>query len=765
MLDRDSFCHQMSFCLTELHLWSLKNTLHIGDRDIGIYQYYDKKEPSATDHGNLEEKQRLAESRDFPWTLKNRRPEKLRDSLKELEELMQNSQCVLSKWKNKYVCQLLFGSGVLVSLSLSGPQLEKVVIDRSLVGKLISDTISDALLTDGFIILSFLAQNKLCFIQFAKKMSSPDINKRLEKLSALDYKMAIREEKERKGIHIGKEKVLSSVRTEWDPLDVCFDTKHPNQLLTVECSISVDKEPMADSCIYECVRNKIQCVSVTRIPLKSKAISCCRNATEDKLILGCEDSSVILYETHRRVTLLAQAELLPSLISCHPSGAILLVGSNQGELQIFDMVLSPINIQLLAEDNSPRETLQFKKFFDVSSSLVQMQWIAPQVVSKKPESGDIYNLLFLRFDRGPLGVLLFKLGIFTQGHLGLVDIIFQYIHCEEIYEAVNILSSMNWDTLGSECFISMCAIVNHLLRQKLTPDREAQLEASLGTFYAPTRPLLDTTILEYRDQISKYARRFFHHLLRYQRFEKAFLLAVDIGARDLFMDIHYLALDKGELALAEVARRRASDIDAESMTSGADILFNNEHGMSVSADRKRNKRRLQRTEYIMRNAGLDEAQVGIKIARRNINNLRYADDTTLMAESEEELKSLLMKVKEDNEKVGLKLNIQKTKIMASVPITSWQIDGETVETVADFIFLGSKITADGVCSHEITRRLLLGRKVMTNLDSILKSRDITLPTKVRLVKAIVFPAVIYGCENWTIKKAEHQRIDAFELWC
>ena len=167
----------------------------------------------------------------------------------------------------------------------------------------------------------------------------------------------------------------------------------------------------------------------------------------------------------------------------------------------------------------------------------------------------------------------------------------------------------------------------------------------------------------------------------------------------------------------------------------------------------------------MRNAGLEEAQAGIKIAGRNINNLRYADDTTLMAESEEELKSLLMKVKEESEKVGLKLNIQKTKIMASDPITSWEIDGETVETVSDFIFLGYKITADGDISHEIKRHLLLGRKVMTNLDSTLKSRDITLPTKVCLVKAIVFPVVMYGCESWTIKKAECQRTDAFELWC
>ena len=157
----------------------------------------------------------------------------------------------------------------------------------------------------------------------------------------------------------------------------------------------------------------------------------------------------------------------------------------------------------------------------------------------------------------------------------------------------------------------------------------------------------------------------------------------------------------------------------------------------------------------MRNAGLDEAQAGIKTAGRNVNNLRYAQNTTLMTESKEELKSLLMKVKEESEKVGLKLNVQKTKIMASGPITSWQIDGETVETVADFIIFGFKITADGDCSHEIKRHLLLGRKVITNLKRILKSKDITLPTKVRLVKAMVFPVVMYGCESWTIQKADH----------
>ena len=165
----------------------------------------------------------------------------------------------------------------------------------------------------------------------------------------------------------------------------------------------------------------------------------------------------------------------------------------------------------------------------------------------------------------------------------------------------------------------------------------------------------------------------------------------------------------------------------------------------------------------MQNAGLHEAQAGIKIAGRNINNLRYVDDTTLMAENKEELKSLLMK--DESEKVGLKLNIQKTKIVASSPTTSWQIDGETIEIVTDFIPLGSKISADGDCGHKIKKRLFFGRKVMTNLDSILKSRDIILPTKVHLVQAIVFPVVIYGCESWTIKKAECRGIDAFEPWC
>ncbi|XP_033001503.1 WD repeat-containing and planar cell polarity effector protein fritz homolog isoform X3 [Lacerta agilis] len=545
----------MTVFLSEMHLWSLKSTLHVQDQDIGIYHYYDKKEAEPQmNFGCLYEKQQLAESRDYPWVLKNKRPEKLRDTLKELEELMQNSRCVLSKWKSKYVCQLLFHSGVLVSLGLSGPQLERVVIDRTLMGKLISDTISDAVLTDSFMILSFWEQSKLCFIQFTKKTNSPDANIKLEKLSSLDFKISYIDtpelgnrrtkhhlainskedrvicwwltakdevwpwspgssERERANLLLftyehGSLQILGYIRTDGDPLDASFSSCNPYQIHTVEHAFNADHEPMADSCIYEHVKNKVQCVAVTKIPLLSKAISCCRNITEDKLVLGCEDSSIVLYEAFRQVTLSAQAELLPVLMCCHPSEAIVLVGSSQGELQLFDMALSPIKMQVLAEDFSSKSTLQFSEHFDVSSSLIQIQWVAPKVSCPSMDDVDIHDLLLLQFDKGPIGVLHFKV---------------------------------------------------------------AQLEASLGTFYAPTRPLSETTVLEYRDQISRYARRFFHHLLRHQRFEKAFLLAVDIGARDLFMDIHYFALDKGELALAEVAKKKANDIDTESITTGVEI--------------------------------------------------------------------------------------------------------------------------------------------------------------------------------------------------
>ncbi|XP_078086568.1 WD repeat-containing and planar cell polarity effector protein fritz homolog isoform X2 [Mustelus asterias] len=609
----------MSFCLTELHLWSMKNTLQVRDTDVGTYQYYDKKEAvPPLDCCYLEEKQHMTEAREYLWTPKNRRPDKLRDTLKEFEELLQCSRCVLSKWKSKNFCQLFFGSGVLVSLSLSGPHLEKAMIDRTLVGRLISDTISDALLADNFMIMAFLETSKLCFVQFAKKQNSPDVERRIEKLSSNELKISyidlpgptgrrverhlainyvqdlvicwwkiangdawpwspISSESDRANVVMlsctnSRLEILSFIRTEGDPLDAGFSINQPYQVHTVECFIAPDKEPMADSCIYECARNKLQRVAVISIPLRSKATCCSRNIIEDKLVLGCEDSSLILYDAHRKVTLLAQADLMPSLIAWHPDGALIMVSSCQGEVQCYDMALLPMKMQLLAEDIKPVTKLQLNQHFAITSRLAQMQWTVPRGIPPSKDNLNVHDLMFLRFEKGPVGVLCLKLGAILRGHLGPTQLICQYIRYGQIDEAINILCGMNWNTLGSQCYTCLIAIVDHLLQQNLTPERESQLEASLGAFYAPTRPLTDATVLEYRDPISRYARRFFHHLLRYQRFEKAFLLAVDIGSRDLFMDIYYVALDKGELALAEVAKKKANEIDAESITVEVETL-------------------------------------------------------------------------------------------------------------------------------------------------------------------------------------------------
>ncbi|XP_059504284.1 WD repeat-containing and planar cell polarity effector protein fritz homolog isoform X2 [Stegostoma tigrinum] len=614
-----SNCHQMSVCLAELHLWSMKNALQVKDTDIGTYQYYDKREAvSPSDCCYLEAKQHMTEAREYLWTPKNRRPDKLRDTLKEFEELLQCSRCVLSKWKDKNFGQLFFSSGVLVSLSLSGPHLEKAMIDRTLVGRFISDTIYDAVLADNFMIITFLESSKLCFVQLTKKQNSPDVERRIEKLSSSDLKISyislpgptgrrverclainyiqdmvicwwktvrgdawpwspISSECDRANVVLlsctnGRLEILSFIRTEGDPLDAGFSINQPYQVHTVECFIGQDKEPMADSCIYECARNKLQRVAVISIPLRSKAICCSRNVIEDKLVLGCEDSSLILYDAHRRVTLLAQADLMPSLIAWHPDGALIMVSSYQGEVQCYDMALSPVKMQLLAEDIKPVTKLQLSQQFAITSRLAQIQWTVSQIIPSSSNSLDLHDRMFLRFDKGPVGVLCLKLGAVLRGKLRPTELIYQYIRYEQIDEAINILCGMNWNTVGSQCYTSLIALVDHLLKQKLSPEREAQLEASLGTFYAPTRPLMDTVVLEYRDPISRYARRFFHHLLRYQRFEKAFLLAIDIGARDLFMDIYYVALDKGELALAEVAKKKANEIDAESITAEVETL-------------------------------------------------------------------------------------------------------------------------------------------------------------------------------------------------
>ncbi|XP_045926105.1 WD repeat-containing and planar cell polarity effector protein fritz homolog isoform X3 [Micropterus dolomieu] len=586
------------------------------DTDIGTYQYYDKGEPAnLLEHHYYIEKLHFCEARGHSWTPRNRRPEKLRDSLKELEELLQTNTCVHTRWRNKHCCQVMLSSGVLVTLTLNGPQLEQVYLDRTLVGRLPANTVTDAVLSDRLILLSFLEQSQVAAVYLNQKnQDSPETGKRRDKLSPSEIKVVCvdvsgrgRRLHRRVGLNRlqdvvlcwwnldlpGDElwpwtptktdrnnlvllscspseglKVLSAVRTEGNPLDCRFSLLQPYQLLTVELPAGPQgfrEGSWADTCVYECARQRLHRLSVTRIPLPSHPVSCSRHPSETKLVLGLSDSSLVLYDQRRGVSLLASCPVTSTLLTWHPAGAVVMAGGGQGELMCFDVGLAPIKMALVAEEVASAATLRLSQHLRCSGGLEGLQWGTG--LEGGPEGTDI---LMLVFHGGPLAALRFKLGALTGGQMGSGELLQQRLRCGQVRDALGILEAMDWSIMGDECYRGLSSVTNHLLRLELNAEREAQLEAALGVFYAPPTPLSDMVILEYREPISKYARRFFHHLLRHERFEKAFLLAVDLEARDLFMDLHYVASDKGEVVLADVAKRKANEIEAQAIAGNED---------------------------------------------------------------------------------------------------------------------------------------------------------------------------------------------------
>ncbi|XP_077960384.1 LOW QUALITY PROTEIN: WD repeat-containing and planar cell polarity effector protein fritz homolog [Gasterosteus aculeatus] len=644
----------MAFCLAELHLWSTRSSLQVKDTDIGTYQYYNKGEPAnPLEHHYYNEKLRFCEARGHSWTPRNRRPEKLRDSLKELEELLQTNTCVHSRWRNKHCCQVFLSSGVLVTLNLNGPRLEQVYVDRTLVGRLPGTTVADAVLADRLIVLSFLDQSQVAavFLQ-QKNQDSPEA-----KLSPSDIRVACVEaggRGRRRRVHVSLNrlqdvalcwwdldepgggpwtptdtagnnlvllscspaeglKALAALRTEGNPLDCRFSLLRPHQLLTVELPAAPSgpgAASWADACVYDCSPGRLRRLSACRVPLPSRPISCSRHPSEASLLLGLADSSLALYDRRRGVSLLAPCPVRPSLLAWHPAGAVVVVvGGEQGELVCFDVGLAPVGTALLAEEAEEAATLRLAEHLRCAGGLQGLQWAAG------PEA----DALMLAFHGGPLAALRFRLGALGGGRAGPVELLQQRLRCGRVKEALGILEAMDWCMMGDECFLGLTSVTNHLLRLELTAELEAQLEAALGVFYAPPSPLSDVVILEYRRPISKLARRFFHHLLRYGRLEKAFLLAVDLEDRDLFMDLHYVASDKAEVVLADVAKRRANEIQAQTLAGseggGCGVLFacslgdgRTERNQSASAppnpetptthDGRANQRRPQESDHV-----------------------------------------------------------------------------------------------------------------------------------------------------------------------
>ncbi|KAJ8308997.1 hypothetical protein KUTeg_013871 [Tegillarca granosa] len=497
---------------------------------------------ASTDQPYHEERQELTEAQNMLWMPRNKRPERLRDSLKEVEELMIQFKVVQIKWRTRRLLQIVLNNLMVISFVICGHSgdLEKILIDKSLIGKLSSDNVSDAYLCDQFLITSFPDRPRLDYTYFTKRPPLGEAVKKLEKLSTWEPKVTqvdipgpVGRRLERKVcVNSHRDRILvwwptsseeawpwSPMATDRDRANIIILSVHgclqPHRLFTMEQAMSTGSETTAQTCTYEIIQGKIQRISVTSIPLKSPVNCQCRNPKEDKLVLGCADGSVI-----------------PISIAWHPTGTVFFVAGARGDIQVYDMALSPVRIQLVSEDPSPHRVLQLGKFF-----------------------------------KGPPTVLLLHLGVFSKERFSGLELIKEYIKHKQLDEAITLLGCMNWDLDGANCYAGLSSIVNHLLRMPLNATREGQLESALGTFYMPKHPLSEPIIMDYRDPISRLARRFFHHLLRYSRFDKAFLLAVDIGARDLFMDIHYMAMDKGETTLAEVAKRKAEQLDTESLDS------------------------------------------------------------------------------------------------------------------------------------------------------------------------------------------------------
>lgn len=614
----------MASLLGHLHFWSLKKFKTIADCDIGTHVYHDKASGtgSAGEGVYCEQRRLWGEDRGVSWTPKNRRPEKLRDTLKECEELLHHCKVLDVRWRTLRNIQLLLNNGFLISIlvSVSSGDIEKISIDKSLAGK-VPDPINKAIVTDSFLLFSLVEKAKLCYIHFNKK---PSLDfKKLEKMSGLEPKTSFVDipgpsskrlnrhlslnsrqdmvlvwwcshteeawpwspmsgEKDRANLVIfslngPKMEMLCYVRTECDPIHAAFSFNQPHHVLSLEQSSTGGGDSSVDSCIYEYNGTKIEKVTTTTVPVKAPIVVQQRNHAEDKLLLGCEDGMLMLYDDHRRVTQMTKATLIPSIIQWHPGDTVVLVCSADGDIQIFDMALAPVFIQLVAENPSSQHTLELRKYFKHPVKLNGVLWSCEAPIGNLADNsiGCHDNLLIL-FDRGPLCLLRVELGVLTNGRLGTVEMVSEYIKHEQAEEAVNFLNSMNWNTEGNACFACMSIIMNNLLKLPLNSEREGLLEETLGSFYAPSRPLSDVTVLQFRDMISKLSRRFFHHLLRYKRFEKAFLLAVDIGAKDLFMDIHYLASDLGNTPLAEVAKQRAIQIDNEPLTSDTGESYEDE---------------------------------------------------------------------------------------------------------------------------------------------------------------------------------------------
>jgi len=593
-----------------LHIWSTKDLLSLlGKYHPGVQIYHEKGAGGSGDNLIALSKRQWVEGRGINWTLPNRRPEKLKESLQELEELLKSSRIAALKWKSIRDLQLLFSSGTLVTITIAFnfADIERITIDKSLANKIVNETIHCAIIEELYMVWSFSEKSKVAFVYFGKRSTD---RKEGEKLSSLEPKLQWVNitGQTRKPIdprltvntrgdlvcvwwptpseaawplsrtapdlgHVNivalevtstQLDVVGSIHTELDPFNVAFSFNNPSQIFAVESSQSSKGKYTLKNNIYECQNNKIQPYPSAAISIKGRVTAQGRNHKEDKLLVGCANGELILFDSSMQRKERKRAGFLaPSSIAWHPNDGLVLVANSKGDIQIFDMALTLLAFQLSSDFGQPSTCCKLGQYFFEAKKLEKVSWSCDFKLGPSPEVTGCYDDLLLVFEEGLLCVIRIELGVLSNGRLGPVEIVSEYIQNGNYSEAVKFLNSMNWNTNGNSCFACLTMIIDNLFRLPFTLERETCMEDALGSFYVPTRIISDEVLSQFRDQISRLARRFFHHLLRHKRFEKAFALAVDIGAKDLFMDIHYFASDVGNKLLADAAKQNAIEIHRE----------------------------------------------------------------------------------------------------------------------------------------------------------------------------------------------------------
>lgn len=602
--------------LSEVHFWTLRDDISISNSDFGAFRFYDKK--NNEDTISFEGKKSYAEKRGHVWVPQNKRPLRLKDNLKELEEHLSQQRVVLCQWRDCSLLQLMFSSGLFVNVAVNvftGDPLS-ITFDKFLMGKLLSEYVADVVLTKSHIICSY-NDGQLSIVYFSKptlKRSFPKSFSRLDpRLQIIELAGPAGRRLERKlacnvsgdmfvvwwhsshdevypwspivkdedranvlvyGVSGLKVELLCHHRSEFELLSVSFSQVHSNVIRSVEQKVSRNGEVTVECSSYQISRGNMQKSSAASIALPTHV--CCHSFSplQDKLLLGCIDGSLVLYDEALGVTHVVKAAFIPSVVSWHPDGGLFVIANERCQLQILDVSLAVLKQQLLSEDVSPGNLLDITPYFRVQPTLQNIKWNKKAETSFYGEKFAMSDcLLLLLFERGPLSALRFVGGgglfgdIHGSGGFTVDSLVAQYLWSNQVEKAINLLLTLNWDIAGSTCLSSLQRIVNHLFKQPLTPNHEALIQTVLGCFHMPIRPMCPATIDEFKAPVRDLTRRFFHQLLRYKLFEKAFRLAIDLMDCDLFMDIHFSAKHSGKIEIADAALKKAEELDTNSYIS------------------------------------------------------------------------------------------------------------------------------------------------------------------------------------------------------